>query len=91
MSILTRRSFILSGALAIGGAITGVYLYKYNVAYPEKRARALHGVIENLARLPGAVRFGKVFRKQLQKNKKSMANVCIISMVISVKKILEKL
>ncbi len=79
MTTLSRRSFILSSALAVGGVITGVYLYKFNVAYPEKRARALHSVIETLAGLPGAVRFGNIFREQQQKNKKSMASAKSIS------------
>jgi len=79
MSMLSRRDFILSGTLAVGGAITGVYLYKYNVVYPKKRVRTLHGVIENLAELPGAVRFGKAFRKQQQENKKAIESIKSIS------------
>lgn len=77
--MLSRRSFIISGALAVGGSVAGVKIYESKVVSPKKRLRAVHGVIENLAQLPGAVRFGDIFREQQQKNNKPVETIESIS------------
>ena len=58
----SRRIFILSSLLVVGGAATGAYLYKSSTE--SKEEQAVHGVINQLADLPGAVRFGKILHKQ---------------------------
>jgi len=58
----SRRSFILSSLLVVGGAATGVYFYKSSTE--SKEELAVNGVINQLADLPGAIRFGKILRKQ---------------------------
>lgn len=79
MKHYTRRSFIISGSLAVGGSIAGVKIYKSKVVSPKKRLRAVQGVIENLAQLPGAVRFGDVFLEQQQKNNTPVETIESIS------------
>ena len=77
--MLSRRSFILSGALAIGGSIAGVKIYNYKVVSPKKRLRAVHQVIENLSKLPGAVRFGDIYSEQQKKNNNPVESIESIS------------
>lgn len=48
--------------LAAGGAVTGVYVYKSNAE--SKEEQAVHGVVNQLVNLPGAVRFGEILLKQ---------------------------
>lgn len=72
----SRRSFILGGALAVGGAITGIHLFRSYVKSSEEQA--VYGVINNLSELPGAVRFGNISREQ-RKNNNSMETVISIS------------
>jgi hypothetical protein len=79
MKHYTRRSFIISGVLAVGGSIAGVKIYESRGVSPKKRLRAVHGVIENLAKLAGAVRFGDVFREQQQKNNNPLETIESIS------------
>jgi len=77
MNMLSRRQFIVGGTLVAGGAVTGIYLYQSNVK--SLRKKAVNGVIESLAQLPGAVRFGKRYRRQLQINNKPMESIMSIS------------
>jgi hypothetical protein len=75
--VISRRHFILGAAIATGGAVAGIQLYRSNIASPGELAVA--GMVVSLAELPGAIRFGEVFRKQQQKQNKSIASVKNIS------------
>ncbi len=75
--MISRRRFIFGSALAASGTVAGIQFYRSNVASPGEQA--VNGVIERLAKLPGAVRFGELFRKQQQKQKKPIASVKSIS------------
>jgi hypothetical protein len=64
--MLSRRNFLLSAALVAGGAVTGIYLFRSNAAGPGEQA--INGLIDKLVKLPGAVRFGEMYRKQKNNN-----------------------
>lgn len=75
--MLSRRNFLLSSALVVGGGVAGFYLYKSNIPTPQEQA--VGEVVSSLAKLPGAIRFGKKYRQLLQKNKLHMSTISSIS------------
>ena len=74
---MLRRKFIVRSILAVGGTVAGIYLYRSTVQNPAELA--ISEIASKLAELPGAVRFGEIFRKQLQKNGHAMKSLRRIS------------
>jgi hypothetical protein len=75
--MMSRRHFIIGAAIATGGAVTGVQIFRSKLVSPGEQA--VNEMLERLAKLPGAVRFGEIFRKQQLKHQDSMTSAKSIS------------
>jgi hypothetical protein len=76
-SLISRRRFIFAAAIATGGAAAGLQLYRSKLMNPGEQA--VNDMLERLSRLPGAIRFGEMFRKQLPQHNKPDVSVKTIS------------
>lgn len=74
--MVSRRHFILAAAIAVGGTAAGIKLYRSKTG--SQGELALNEVVKRLAELPGAVRFGNMYRKQ-QKHSDSVTSVKSVS------------
>ena len=74
---MLRRKFIFSGILAVGGTVAGLSLYRSISHTPAEQA--LNEVVSKLARLPGAVRLGRIYRDELNTNNRSMRSLTDLS------------
>jgi pyrimidine operon attenuation protein/uracil phosphoribosyltransferase len=73
----SRRHFIICAAIATGGAVAGIHFYRSNKM--SSAELAVNEIVERLVKLPGAVRFGEMFRKQHLKHHDSMISAKSIS------------
>ena len=60
--MVSRRHFIFGTAIVSAGAAVGIQLYSSRKLSPGEQA--VNELIGRLAELPGAVRFGEMYRKQ---------------------------